>query len=436
MTLEKDIGCEIYKWAEDLFPICRSITGPGVRETLSYLSNIVPEIKIFSVPTGYEAFDWTVPNEWSVQTANISDMQGNVIVDFSKNNLHLVGYSQPVDTVMELAELEKHLFSLPDLPDAIPYVTSYYNQSWGFCITDNQRKKFKADKYRVHIDATLEPGVLNYGELIIPGTSHREILLSCYICHPSLANNELSGPVVTTALARWLQNLSSRYYTYRIIFIPETIGSIVYLSKHVEHLKKFVDAGLVITCVGDDDNYSFLPSRTGNTLIDRVALYVMKNFLKDFKTYSFLDRGSDERQYCSPLIDLPVASIMRTKYGEYAEYHTSLDDLSFISPKGLMGSFNLIQTVISCLEINRTYKAKVLCEPHLGKRNLYPKFSTTNRSEYLSSEILLDILAYCDGKTDLLEIAQIIEQPILKLKQSVDILLENGLIELINDQHV
>jgi len=429
LNIDNEIGREMYSWAEDLFPICRSLTGPGVRETLNYLKKLIPELKIESVPSGYKAFDWTVPKEWSVLAAYIEDDKGNVVVDFKDNNLHLVGYSHSIDKWVELDELDDHLFSLPEQPTAIPYVTSYYDLNWGFCITDILRKQLKEGKYHVVIDSKLEDGVLNYGELIIPGETDREILLSTYICHPSMANNELSGPVVTTALAKWLMGQMNRKYTYRILFVPETIGSIVYLSKHLEHLKEKVDAGLVVTCVGDDRDYSFLPSRLGSTLIDRVSLSVMSSFIGEFKKYSFLDRGSDERQFCSPGVDLPVASIMRTKYGIYPEYHTSLDDLSLISPAGLSGGYSLIKKVIQCLELNNTYISKVFCEPQLGKRNLYPRLSTKSKADYVEAEIILNVLAYCDGQTDLLSISEILKKPIFELKDVVNILIDNALIE-------
>jgi len=431
LNIDDEIGHDMYSWAEHLFPICRSLTGPGVRETLTYLKKLIPELKIESVPSGYKAFDWTVPKEWSVLAAYIEDDKGNVVVDFKNNNLHLVGYSHSIDKWVELDELDAHLFSLPDQPTAIPYVTSYYDLNWGFCITDNLRKQLKQGKYHVVIDSKLEDGVLNYGELIIPGETDREILLSTYICHPSMANNELSGPVVTTALAKWVMGKKNKKYTYRILFVPETIGSIVYLSKHLGHLKEKVDAGLVVTCIGDDRDYSFLPSRLGSTLIDRVSLSVMSSFIGEFKKYTFLDRGSDERQFCSPGVDLPVASIMRTKYGIYPEYHTSLDDLSLISPAGLGGGYSLIKKVIQCLELNNTYISKVFCEPQLGKRNLYPHLSTKIKGDYVEAEIILNVLTYCDGQTDLLSIAEILKKSIFELEDVVNILIDNALIEAI-----
>ena len=389
-------GKEMYSWANDLFPICRSITGPGVRETLLYIKNIIDDIRIYEVPTGKKVFDWTIPKEWSVNEAWIEDSRGNKILDFKNNNLHLVGYSRPVDKIIDLDELQNHLYSLPDQPDAIPYVTSYYKKDWGFCISHNQRKLLKDGKYKILINSELKKGVLNYGEVLIKGNSKKEIFLSTYICHPSLANNELSGPVVSIALAQWLKSKLDLKYSYRIVFIPETIGSITYLSKNYQDLKENVIAGFNISCVGDDLSYSYLPSRDGKTLSDKAALHSLAHLSDDFKKYTWLDRGSDERQYCAPGIDLPIASIMRTKYGEYPEYHTSLDNMSFISPNGLNGAFNVISHAIGCIESNLTPVASIMGEPQLSKRGLYP--DTSMKGSANDTKIIMNILTYADGK--------------------------------------
>jgi aminopeptidase-like protein len=408
--MDKDIGKIMYSWAEDLFPICRSITGPGVRETLLYFKEILPDLKIHNIPTGTKAFDWIVPNEWLIKSAYIEDSNGSKIIDFTNNNLHVVGYSEPIDEWMDLSALDKHLHSLPGQPDAIPYVTSYYNTNWGFCLTHNQRELLKEGLYHVVIESELKHGVLNYGELIIKGKINKEVLLSTYICHPSMANNELSGPVVTAGISKWINSLKNPRYTYRIIFIPETIGSIVYLSKHAKHMKENTIAGLVLTCIGDDRDYSFLPSRYGDTLIDRVSSYALDNYVEGYTRYSYLDRGSDERQYCSPGIDLPVCSVMRTKYQVYPEYHTSLDDLTLISPEGLKGGFNIVKKIIEILELNELYKNNILCEPQLGKRNLYSDISIKNESRNIDSRMILNILAYADGSNDVLGISKLINE--------------------------
>jgi len=399
----QNVGDEMHSWATDLFPICRSITGDGVRRTLQYLSELMPGLEMHEVPSGTQAFDWTVPDEWNVSGAYIEDENGRRIVDFARNNLHLVGYSEPVDKWLTLEELQPHLHSLPEQPTAIPYITSYYARRWGFCLSQEQRDQLPRGRYHVVVDSTLAAGSLTYGELIIPGADEKEILLSTYICHPSLANNELSGPVVTIAIAQWLAALESCRYTYRIVFIPETIGSIVYISGHLAELKKNVTAGFVVTCVGDDRAYSLLHSRHGNTLADRAATLVMSRHAPHYVEYSFLDRGSDERQYCSPGVDLPVVSIMRTKYNSYPEYHTSLDDLTLVTPAGLAGGYEAIRKCIVLLEHNRTYTVSTPCEPQLGKRGLYPTLST--RGAGYSMRGMTNVLAYSDGTLDLIDVA-------------------------------
>jgi aminopeptidase-like protein len=422
----------MYQWACDLFPICRSLTGEGVRETLSYLQDLLSDLKIRSVPTGYRAFDWSVPDEWNIQDAYILDPEGKKILDFFNNNLHVMGYSEPVDMELDLEQLQHHLYSREDLPEAIPYVTSYYERNWGFCIADSQRKGLRPGRYRVVIKSTLAPGKLNYGELILPGKEKKEILLSTYICHPSLANNELSGPVVTTALAKWLQQRENRRFTYRIIFVPETIGAIVYLSKHLNIMKKWIVAGFVVTCVGDQNSFSFLPSRLGGTLADKVANHVLSHMTDGYTTYSFVkDRGSDERQYCSPHVNLPVVSIMRSKYGSYPEYHTSLDNLDFISQKGLEQSYELLKQCINVMEINRTWITKFPCEPQLGKRNLYDNISFCKSIVKKSlSRIYTDILSYADGDHSLLEIADMVDLPAWECFKMIEKLHKEGLIHL------
>jgi len=407
----------MHRWATDLFPICRSLTGSGFRDSLEYLSRLVVGLEVYSVPSGTQAFDWRVPDEWSIREAWITGPSGAKIVDFADNNLHVVGYSEPVDKWMDLAELQLHLHSLPNQPDAIPYVTSYYQRRWGFCLTDRKREALHEGQYHVFIDSNLKPGCLNYGELVIPGTTDDEIFVSTYLCHPSMANNELSGPVVVTAIAQWLQSLGTTRYTYRIVFIPETIGSILYLSRNLDHLRRHVIAGFNVTCIGDDRSYSYLPSRNGNSVSDRAALHALSHIDPKFVRYSWLDRGSDERQYCAPGIDLPVATIMRTKYGAYEEYHTSLDDLiNVVTAEGLDGGFK-VRRAIEAIEYDVVPRVTVLGEPQLGRRGLYPTLSTKNSGS--STQALLNLLTYSDGSRTLLEIADLIGEPAWMLRELV-----------------
>jgi aminopeptidase-like protein len=328
-----------------------------------------------------------------------------------------MGYSVPTNLTLELKELEKYLHSLPDLPDAIPYITSYYREGWGFCITHNERKGLKKGSYRVFIDSSLHQGELIYGELLVKGETEEEIFFSTYVCHPSMGNNEVSGPAVVTYLSKYIQSIANPRYSYRIIFIPETIGSISYLSKNLSDMKKNIIAGFNVTCVGDDNNYSYMPSKHGETLSDKVALHVLKNKCPEFNAYSFLERGSDERQYCYPGIDLPVCSVMRTKYGEYKEYHTSLDDLNFISANGLNGAYNVYIAIIDALENNYKYANTVLCEPQLGRRGMYPDVSTKSSKSTVGT--MMNLLAYCDGSLDLVSIAELIKKPIWDLYELV-----------------
>lgn len=423
-------GTEMHGWAADLFPICRSLTGPGVRQTLDYLAGLMPGLRTHAVASGTQVFDWTVPDEWSVRDAFIANEAGQRVVDFKAHNLHLMGYSEPMDRVMELSELQPHLYSDPAMPDSIPYVTSYFKRNWGFCLPHSQRQSLAEGRYRVVIDATLAPGVLNYGDLIIPGQDPREILLSTYVCHPSMANNELSGPVLAAALARWLVS-APRRFTYRIVFVPETIGAVAYLSRNLDAMKRNTIAGFVLTCVGDDRAWSFMPSRKGDTLADRVARHALARYVGSYDSYSFLERGSDERQYCWPGVDLPVCSVMRSKYGRYPEYHSSADDLTLITPNGLEKAFAQYRRMLSIIEANRYWRSTSLCEPQLGKRGLYPQVST--KDSYLVAQKMVDVLAYADGHTDLLELAEWVDMDALAVAAILEKTAAAGLVECVDD---
>jgi len=422
-----DIGQNIYKLCKELFPINRSLTGNGVRETLNILKREIPNLNILEVSSGTQCFDWTIPKEWNCQEAYIIDPKGKKICDFSKNNLHLLGYSIPVNKTLTLEKLQNHLYSLPQLPEAIPYMTSYYREQWGFCISQQEREKLKEGQYKVYINSTLENGNLTYGELLIKGESKKEIFFSTYVCHPSMGNNELSGPTVATYLTKYIQSLTNRKYSYRIIFIPETIGSIMYLSKNLKIMKELTIAGFNLTCVGDNNAYSYLPSREGNTLADKVTLHILNHSQLQFKAYTFLDRGSDERQYCSPGVDLPLCSIMRSKFMEYPEYHTSLDNLDYISKEGLEGAYTIYVKIIDALEKNHTYVSTSLCEPQLGKRGLYPTLSKGLETRNIVKN-MMNFLAYCDGENDLIDIANMINVPIWELYTIANDFLEHNLI--------
>lgn len=424
-------GRYMYGLIKELFPVCRSITGKGTRETLLRIKRELPYMKIVNVPTGTKVFDWKVPKEWSINDAYIEDEGKKKIIDFKRNNLHLVGYSIPVDQVITLEELQKHLYSLPDQPDWIPYVTSYYKERWGFCLSQKDRDNLRPGNYHVYVDSKLFDGNLTYGELIIPGESDKEIFLSTYVCHPSMANNELSGPVLQLSLAKWLYEFPQRKYTYRLIWIPETIGAITYLSQNLEYMKKHVIAGFNLNCVGDDRAVSYLESRFKNTLADRVAKNVLQFMAPNYKHYDFLHRGSDERQYNAPGVDLPVCSICRSKFHEYPEYHTSADDLSMVSSDGLQGSFEIYTSVIETIEKNRKYKVNCLCEPQLGSRGLYPTESIKGSS--VNVKAMMDFLAYADGTIDLVEISNIIHVPVLTLSEIAEKLLNENLILIVEE---
>jgi aminopeptidase-like protein len=419
------IGEEILKFAKDLFPLNRSLTGDGVRETLRRISRHLPELRIYEVPSGTEAFDWRVPDEWEISEAYLEDPSGKRIVDFSGNNLHVVGYSTPVDETFTLDELQPHLHSLPEMPDAIPYVTSYYSDRWGFCVSHRLRQSLRPGSFRAVIKSRKFKGVMNYADLLIPGETKKEVLLSTYICHPSMANNEVSGPAVMTYIGKWLREYPRRY-SYRLVFAPETIGAVYYLSKHLDHLRSNVLAGFNISCVGDDRNYSYVASRKGDTIADRIAQRALTALSQNYVRHSFLERQSDERQYGSALVDLPYVGLSRTKYGCYDEYHTSLDDFTVVTAAGLEGGFKMVASCINLLESSRIFVATHPGEPQLGKRGLYPTLGGGRVSASVDS--LLNVLTYCDGKDDVLTIAEHCGLSEVETLEILEILDKHGLV--------
>lgn len=421
---------QIEKYFDRLWPLNRSLTGNGNRETLTILSEIA-DIKITEVPSGFECFDWTVPPEWNVKEAWIKDSKGNIIIDFKENNLHLLGYSESFSGKMKLDELKNFLFTIPEQPEAIPYLTSYYKRRWGFCISHSQLKNLKDDVYEIFIDSDLsEKGSMTIGEAVLKGETDEEILLSTYICHPSMASNELSGPLVSAFMFQYLKNKNNRRYTYRFLYLPETIGAIYYLSKNGDHLKQKLKAGFVITCIGDAGMFTYKRSRMGNSLADRAAELVLFQTEEKFITEDFFPTGSDERQYCSPGFNLPVGSLMRTRYGKYKEYHTSLDNRDYISFEAIEKSVEKYIQILNVIERNYRYTNKFpYCEPQLGKRGLYPTMgSKKDTAGYVNA--MMWILNYSDGNNDLIRISEMSGINFEEIADTAEILSEKGMIEI------
>ena len=417
----------------ELFPINRSLTGEGVRKTLNIIKREFPELKIRRIKSGAKVFDWVIPEEWNVKDAFVIDKYGKKIIDFKKNNLHLVGYSTAVNKSCSKKELLGSLHFLKNQPTAIPYITSYYKRRWGFCISYNEYLNFNKkyapnDKFKVVIDSTHKKnGFLDYGELILRGESKKEIFISTYICHPSMANNELSGPIVTMGLIEYFKKIKLKK-TLRFIFIPETIGAITYLSKNINYLKKHVIGGYNLSCIGDERQHSCMYSKYKNSPSDE-AMIEAYNLLKikNYKIYPFLTRGSDERQYNSPGVDLKISSIFRTKYGEYKEYHTSLDDFKLVTAEGCLGGFKVVKKSIQIL-LKRIYpKYKIICEPQMSKRGLYPTLSTKKERKLTSS--YMDFLQYADGTNSLEKIASLIKIDLTSVKNIYTILKQHKLVD-------
>jgi aminopeptidase-like protein len=419
------IGDWLYRLATELYPICRSITGDGVRQTLRRLQQEVP-LELVEVPTGTPVFDWSVPNEWNIDDAWIADGTGRRVVDFAHSNLHVVSYSRPVHRRMTLAELGPHLHTLPDRPDWIPYRTAYHADTWGFCLTHRRLESLADGEYEVRIDARREPGHLTYGELVIPGDTPAEALISAHCCHPSLANDNLSGMVVAVGLARELMARARRRYTYRFLWAPGTIGAITWLARH-EALLPQIRHGLVLSCVGDAGAFTYKRSRRGHTETDRVVEYVLRAGSYPHRVVDFSPLGYDERQFGSPGINLPVGCFMRTPNGEYPEYHASADDLSLVTPVALQQSAGVLQQVVEVLESNRRYvNRSPKGEPHLGRRGLYRAMGGT-ASDRLE-EALLWVLNFSDGEHSLLDIAERSGIGFASIRHATERLMESGLL--------
>lgn len=419
---------DLFEFGLKLRDFPRSLTGPGNRETLASIKELLPSLEIMEVSTGEKVFDWEIPEEWSVTQAYIESPDGRRICDFSEHPLHLVGYSESFSGVISKDELQAHLFSIESQPDVIPYVTSYFNKLWGFSISQSQRDSLPDGFYNVVVDTQFSDGSLSYGELVIPGESSEEVIFTTYICHPWMANNEISGIVVNTYLARWLSEQPDLHYTYRFLFVPETLGTIAYLARDLARLRKCFVAGFVLTCVGDDRGYSFLPSKLGDSFSDKIARAVFRSLGLNPVVYPWSSRGSDERQYCSVGVDLPVCSMMRTKYGEYKEYHTSADSFGeVVTPSGLMGGLSMQVMASKILETNWKFRCVKICEPFMSKYGLYPTTSTL--ASYAKSAGYMDILSWCDGKNDLVDISELTDIPYWDVVRDSHELFSKGLVQ-------
>lgn len=419
---------EIESYFDRLWPICRSITGNGLRESFAILQEIIP-LELTEVATGTQVFDWVVPKEWNIRDAWIKTPDGKKIAQFHQNNLHIVNYSIPVHQKLSKQELQAHIHTIPEMPEAIPYITSYYKENWGFCLSHKEWESLSEGEYEVYIDSTLENGSLTYGQCYLPGETEEEVLFSTYLCHPSMANNELSGPLAAAFLYKQLTTLKRRRYSYRFVFAPETIGVIAFLAKEGERLKRQLRAGYVLTCCGDQGPFTYKLSKNPNNENDLIARHILKHNAPTHRIIDFSVGGSDERQYCSPGFNLPVGSLMRTPYQQYKEYHTSLDNKSFISFQAMEETVMQYFRIMKALELNKCYVNTIaFCEPQLGKRGLYPSSIDPlfNRTQL---HRLLHFLSFADGRTSLLEIAEKRNECILDYESVIQSCREAGLLE-------
>jgi len=419
-------GSEMYRLVEELYPICRRITGDGVRQTLEIVKKHIP-LRTYEVPTGTTVFDWVVPKEWNIRGAYLANSRGEKIVDFKDSNLHVLNYSVPVHKRVSLQELKQHVFTSEEHPDWIPYRTSYYQENWGFCMTHSRYLALEEGEYEVMIDATLENGAMTLGELVIPGESDEEILVSTHTCHPSLCNDNLSGIALCTFLAKRLGE-TRPHYTYRFLFIPGTIGSIAWLALNEDKLAS-ISMGIVVTLVGDSSSFVYKKTRKGDSLLDAAVLHTLKHSVDTYSVREFIPYGYDERQYSSPGINLQVGCLTRTPFGEFPQYHTSADNLEFVKPDKLAEALSVYQRIFYVLENNRTYRnLNPKCEPQLGRRGLYRNTGGTNEKQ-LNQMAILWVLNYSDENHSLLQIAEKSGLPFTDVRLAADALLQCNLLE-------
>lgn len=448
MKKSENRGNQMFQLMEKLYPICRSITGDGVRKTLEIIKKEIP-LQIHEVPTGKKVFDWTIPKEWNINDAYIINPDGKKIVDFKESNLHVLNYSIPINQKISLLELKKHIHTIPEKPNVVPYVTSYYSENWGFCMKHNDFLNLKEGEYSVVIDSKLEKGSLTYGEFLIPGKSDFEILLSCYVCHPSMCNDNLSGVVLLTEIAKYFKNIEN-YYSIRFIFVPETIGTITWIHQNEANLSK-IKHGLVATCLGDSGKFTYKKSRQGNAGIDKTVIEILEKSEIEFKIVDFFPWGSDERQLCSPGFDLPIGSLMRSMYGteDFPEYHTSADNLEFVKKESLKESFEKYLEIVKSLnkkrpemsssdknkknsENSKLYKNLIQkCEPQLGKRGIYRILGGQNNNfEKRKNEFAIFwVLNLSDGTNSLKDIANRSNLPLKLIENAANVLIEKHLLK-------
>lgn len=420
------MGREMHALIARLYPFCRSITGDGVRQTLAVIQEHIP-LTIREVASGTQVFDWSVPKEWNIKDAYIKNSKGEKVVDFKRSNLHVVSYSTPVRETMDLNQLKGHLFTLPNRPDWIQYRTSFFKDSWGFCMSHNQMMTLEDGLYEVFIDSSLKDGHLTYGELLIKGRTTDEVLISTHVCHPSLCNDNLSGISVATMLAKSLAATELKY-SYRFLFIPATIGSITWLSRNEDTVRR-IKHGLVLACIGDKGKMTYKKSRRGDAEIDRAVMQVLKHSGKDFDVGEFIPYGYDERQFCSPGFDLPVGCLMRTPHGQFPEYHTSADNLSFVQPASLADSLSKCAAALSIVENNRTFiNQNPKCEPQLGRRGIYRSYAD-QKDGGRREMALLWVLNLSDGRHSLLDIAERSNLHFDAVVEAAEILLKHDLLK-------